>query len=175
MVKAYTTRMRALTLTIYALLVTSCGDGSAQAPLAPAEAPLAYTAGSGLIATPPMRGSLGAFKFETEHQGFDFEIKTRGNADIVTLTATGGAGAHSGWHYHPGPAIVIVKRGTLTSYVVEEGNCMKRVYPAGTALIEGTSPHIVVNEGDADIELSVVFFTPSGTQQRIDAPDPGVC
>jgi quercetin dioxygenase-like cupin family protein len=141
---------------------------------APVSGP-SFTAGSGLTSTPPARGSLGDFKYKTMHDDFHFELKSQGNADVVTVSVTGGAGSHSGWHYHPGPAIVIVRRGTLTSYTVEQGECRRTEYPAGTALVEGTAHHIVVNEGTAEIELSVVFFTPAGAAQRIDTADPGIC
>jgi quercetin dioxygenase-like cupin family protein len=134
-----------------------------------------FTAGAGLTTTPPVRGSIGDFKYKTIYDGFHFEFNTHGAADIVTVTVTGGTDSHSGWHYHPGPAIVIVRRGTLTSYTAENGECRRTEYPAGSAIVEGTTPHIVRNEGSADIELSVVFFTPAGVAQRIDTADPGIC
>lgn len=167
--------LRATALVLASLAVSACTADAPTPPAAPpGEVPL-LTVGAGLIATSQIRGNLGVFKFETEYQGFDFELKTRGNADVITLSATGGPGSHTGWHYHPGPAIVIVRRGTVTSYVADEQGCRKTVYPAGTALIEGTTPHTLINEGSADIELSVVFLTPAGAAQRIDAPDPGTC
>ena len=134
-----------------------------------------FTAAAGLTATAPVRGTLGSLEYETEHGDFSAELKTKGAADVVTVTVMGGPGSHSGWHYHPGPAIVIVRRGTVTSFVWENGTCRRTSYPAGTALIEGTAPHILRNEGSDDIELSVVFLAPQGAAQRIDAPAPGGC
>ena len=164
-----------LAFALAVLVMPACESEGPGSPAMPEITGPRFTPVQGFTPTPQIRGNLGAFKFETEHSGFDFELKTRGDADIITTSAVGGPGAHSGWHTHPAPAIVIVKSGTLTSYVVENGVCRKRVYPAGTALIEGTAPHITINEASQGIELSIIFLAPRGQPARIDAPDPGIC
>lgn len=172
-----------LRLMALALIVSGASGCDDDAPTAAAKSPTAlpgdgpaFTPGSGItIVYGPHRGSLGDINFKTVHEGFHFELKSLGAADVVTGSQTGGTGAHSGWHYHPGPAIVLVRRGTLTSYSIDKGECRRTEYPAGTALIEGTDPHLVVNEGSVDIELYTVIFTPAGGAQRIDTPDPGIC
>ena len=52
--------------------------------------------------------------------------------DAVTLTIarlTFAPGGTTGWHVHPGPALVIVTTGALTKY--SAGDCTAQTYTAG--------------------------------------------
>jgi quercetin dioxygenase-like cupin family protein len=122
-----------------------------------------------------LRGNVGAFRLQTNYDKFNTQLHAQDNADIVLVNAVGNVGGHSGWHYHPGPAFVVVKTGALTAYRADDPTCTGKVYPAGTVIIEGTVPHIIRNEGSVASELGVVFIVPAGTAQRIDAPAPGTC
>jgi quercetin dioxygenase-like cupin family protein len=45
-----------------------------------------------------------------------------------------GPNSSSGWHSHPGKALVTVQPGTFTAYHAKE--CEPRVYEAGDAFVE---------------------------------------
>ena len=63
-------------------------------------------------------------------------------------------GGSSGWHSHPGGAIVVVQQGSLTVYESVGGRCEITTYTAGQAFVErpgevdqvintGTVPYIL--------------------------------
>jgi quercetin dioxygenase-like cupin family protein len=81
-------------------------------------------------------------------------------------------GGHGGWHSHPGPSILAVESGTASIYHGHDP-AMPHVYPEGSAFVEDAhSVHIVVNEGDTDLELVVLQIVPLGAPRRIDEPAP---
>jgi hypothetical protein len=85
-------------------------------------------------------------------------------------------GGHSGWHYHPGPVLVVVKTGTITFYMGDDPSCSPQVHPAGTTFIEkGGMVGIARNEGTVDATVVATFFVPAGGPTRIDAAAPGNC
>ena len=122
-----------------------------------------------------VRGNVGSFRIQTNYEKFNTQLHAQDNADLVLVNAVGNVGGHSGWHYHPGPAFVVVKTGALTAYRADDPSCTGKVYPAGTVIIEGTVPHIIRNEGSVSSEFSVVFMVPAGVAQRVDAPAPENC
>ena len=169
-----------ITLGSAIFVLVACGD--AARPGAPGDRLTRYegsdasTASSGINNTTlPGRGNVGPVDLNTEFDDFEVEVKSRQNMDMVIVNAVAAPGGQSGWHYHPGPAFVVVKTGALTVYTADDPTCTGQVYQAGTVLIEGTSPHIVRNEGSVNAEFSVAFMVPAGTAQRRDAPAPGNC
>ena len=161
-------------------VLVACQDaGRAGAPsdqLARHQGAEVSTTASGINNTTlPGRGNLGPVGVNTEFDDFEVEVKSRQNLDMVFVNAVAFPGGQSGWHYHPGPAFLVVKTGALTVYTADDATCTGKVFPAGTVLIEGTTPHIVRNEGTVNAEFSVVFMVPAGTAQRRDAPAPGNC
>jgi quercetin dioxygenase-like cupin family protein len=127
-----------------------------------------------VLATPPFlftanpiaRGTLeGHFKIKLQ------DSSSPGDAAIVQVTQ--GVGGHSGWHAHPGPAIVIVKSGEVT--IQQAKDCSSRTYTAGQVAIEPAGHvHIARNTGTTSLELWITFLDlPVGADPRIDAPDPG--
>lgn len=113
----------------------------------------------------PTQHARGTFKGHVK-------IKLR-NSDAAIVQVTQGVGGHSGWHSHPGPAIVIVKSGELT--LVQAKHCASRTYTAGQVAVEPPGHvHIARNTGDTTLELWITFLNvPVGAPTRIDAPDPG--
>ena len=103
-------------------------------------------------------------------------------------------GASSGWHSHPGGAIVVVAKGQITTYRSVrsdqgEGNgnggnfiCIRHTYIGGESFIENPGePLIAVNRGPG---ATLIFATfpglPLGTDgkpaPRTDvSPNPGTC
>jgi quercetin dioxygenase-like cupin family protein len=87
-------------------------------------------------------------------------------------------GGSSGWHSHPGGAIIVVKQGTLSVYSPLGGSqCRVTTYNAGQAFFERPGEvDQVVNTGTIPYVLFVTFpRVPQGNSARTDAPDPGTC
>ncbi len=126
------------------------------------------TTGSGVSATPnpPVRGTA------------EDKVMTRGNEayDVVSHDVTFAAGGHSGWHTHPGQAIVVIKSGTFTVY--DAKTCTAQVYGPGEVFVDRGygDVHIARNEGAVPTEVRVTYLdVPVGGAFRIDAADPGTC
>jgi quercetin dioxygenase-like cupin family protein len=108
------------------------------------------------------------------------KVVTRGNQpyDAVTQLITIAPGGHTGWHTHPGPAVAIVKSGTLTIYEGDDKSCEGRDYTAGQVYLDRGYGHVHIgrNEGDTALEIYVTYLdVPLGGGVRIDSEDPGNC
>jgi len=97
--------------------------------------------------------------------------------DVVMAQITVDPGGSSGWHSHPGGAIIVVKQGTPTVYRAIGSQCQSTTYGAGDAFIERPGEvDDVLNAGSAPYVLYVTFpRVPPGGSARIDEPDPGTC
>jgi quercetin dioxygenase-like cupin family protein len=138
------------------------------------------TPGSGVLSNVVSRATFGPFHIksndELDSDRFQVELKSKGVSDIVTQTVTFAPGGSSGWHSHPGPAIVSVKSGTLTFYEADDPSCTPQVFPAGTGVVEpGGHIHIARNEGTENLTLNVTYIIPPNAPQRIDEQSPGNC
>ncbi|HET9477523.1 MAG TPA: cupin domain-containing protein [Dehalococcoidia bacterium] len=108
-------------------------------------------------------------------------MKTRGNApyDVVARQVTIAPGGHTGWHTHPGPAIAIVKQGTLTIYDGDDPSCSAGTISAGEVYIDPGYGHVHTgrNEGGTPLELHITFLdVPPDGSPTIDIPEaPGNC
>jgi quercetin dioxygenase-like cupin family protein len=97
--------------------------------------------------------------------------------DIAMTQITVEPGGSSGWHSHPGGAIVIVKQGAVTVYEAVGNECHIATHSAGQAFIERSGEvDQVVNEGSVPYVLVVTFpRVPQGAPARTDVANPGVC
>lgn len=97
--------------------------------------------------------------------------------DVVMAQITVDPGGSSGWHSHPGGAIIIVKEGALTVYSPVGHRCRTTTYSAGQAFIERPGEvDNVINTGTVPYVLFVTFpRVPQGASARTDEPDPGTC
>jgi quercetin dioxygenase-like cupin family protein len=105
-------------------------------------------------------------------------IPLRFGTDVAMAQITVVPGGSSGWHSHPGGAIIIVKEGALTVYSpVGHHQCRTTTYSAGQAFIERPGEvDDVLNTGTVPYVLLVTFpRVPPGGSARIDQPDPGTC
>jgi quercetin dioxygenase-like cupin family protein len=133
-------------------------------------APSWATPPSGLTNTPLARGT------DTSHG----TLRLRFGTDIAMAQITVDPGGSSGWHSHPGGAIIIVKEGALTVYSSvghHRRHCRTTTYSAGQAFIERPGEvDDVLNTGTVPYVLFVTFpRVPPGGSARIDQPDPGTC
>ena len=138
------------------------------------------TPGSGVLSNIVSRARFEAFHVESEAESssgrFEVELKSKGPSDVVTQTVTLAPGGSSGWHSHPGPAILSVKSGSLAFYEADDPSCTPHIFPAGTGVVEpGGHVHIARNEGAENLTLNVTYIIPPGALQRIDQPLPGNC
>jgi quercetin dioxygenase-like cupin family protein len=107
----------------------------------------------------------------------DGTIPLKAGTDIAMVQITVDAGGSSGWHSHPGGAIIVVKQGSLTVYESVGDQCRTKTYTSGQAFIERPGEvDQVINTGTVPYVLFVTFpRVPQGTSFRIDEPDPGTC
>ena len=106
-----------------------------------------------------------------------FKIKLQDSSspgDVVVQKFVLAPGGQSGWHFHPGPAVVTVQSGTLT---LDQDNCSSTTYSGGKVAVEPTGVvHRVRNLGATDLEFWVTFLDiPVGSPQRVEPEnvDPG--
>jgi quercetin dioxygenase-like cupin family protein len=127
------------------------------------------TPGSGIGATILARGTLdGHFKLKLR------DSSNAGDAIVQQLIVA--PGGQTGWHSHPGPAIVVVKSGSFTLY---DGDCAATTYSAGKVFVDSGYGHVHIgrNEGTTSAELWVTYLdVPVGESPRIDVdPAPANC
>jgi quercetin dioxygenase-like cupin family protein len=136
-----------------------------------------------LWATPPSAGftpthivgpsDFGSINTWAETDDWEAEIRVNGRSDVYMTHFKLAPGAHGGWHSHPGPSFIAVKSGTATVYDDCVDPTIPWDYPAGSGFVEDAyCVHIVVNEGDTDLEFVVLQIVPRGAPRRIDEPDP---
>lgn len=101
-------------------------------------------------------------------------VSSQGPVDLVTQHLTFQPGGTTGWHVHPGPALVIVTSGTVTKY---SADCTVNRYSADQAFVERgpDDVNMVRNETDNTAETVVTFITPVGAAPRDDVPAPPGC
>ena len=130
-------------------------------------APSWATPPSGLTNIPLARGT------NTSHGTIPLQFGT----DVAMAQITVDPGGSSGWHSHPGGAIVVVKQGSLTVYGSLGSQCQAVTYGAGQAFIERPGEvDDVFNTGTVPYVLYVTFpRVPQGDSARIDEPNPGTC
>ncbi|MDP9302209.1 MAG: cupin domain-containing protein [Actinomycetota bacterium] len=107
----------------------------------------------------------------------DGTIPLKAGSDVAIAQITVSPGGSSGWHSHPGGAIVVVQQGSLTMYKAVGSQCQTMTYTAGQAFIERPGEvDQVINTGTAPYVLFVTFpRVPQGESARTDEPNPGTC
>jgi quercetin dioxygenase-like cupin family protein len=116
------------------------------------------TTPKGVTPTPLTRATLG--KVEAEHNAIEVESEHT-SADFALAKVVIEPGGTTGWHHHPGVALVSVNSGAVTEY---DKNCHKSVYKAGEGFVETKGEvHVVRNQGKANAVLYVTFIAPTKT------------
>ena len=162
-------------LTAVALTVTVGAVGVATAIATP---------GTGILGAPILaRGTLEA---DHSHDGHTHkrhepvEITLQKPSDVAVQQVTLAPGGSTGWHSHPGPAVVIVKSGSLTLYDGDDRRCQGTTYsadpagPAGKVFIDEGRGHVhkwpVTPSANALTSLPSKSRRPNGsTVARVDA------
>jgi hypothetical protein len=110
-------------------------------------------------------------------------LRVKPGAEVVVVRNDIAPGASSGWHSHPGGAIVVVVSGQVTTYKVAKGDdteenggsrCVVNTYTAPVAFVE--DPGVVLDAKNITNNATVVIATfpgvPALGQQRTDRPKP---
>jgi quercetin dioxygenase-like cupin family protein len=107
----------------------------------------------------------------------DGTLPIKQGMDIVVAKITVAPGGFSGWHSHPGGAIVVVQSGEVTLYTSVGNHCNVTVYTQGESFVERPGEvNQAVNAGSTPYVLFVTFpGVPVGGSARIDQPNPGTC
>ncbi|HEV3101582.1 MAG TPA: cupin domain-containing protein [Candidatus Dormibacteraeota bacterium] len=131
--------------------------------------------GGNVFATPPSGLTNQLLARGTDKS--DGSLPLKEGTDIVVAKITVVPGGFSGWHSHPGGAIIVIQQGNLTVHRSADGRCETFTYAAGQAFIERPGEiDNVVNTGSIPYVLYVTFpRVPPGGSTRIDVPDPGTC
>ena len=155
-----TTLLVTLGVSVLALLAVAVGAALATTP-------------KGVSPTPLTRATLG--KFEAEHNGIEVE-SDRTSADFALAKVVIEPGGTTGWHHHPGVALVSVNSGSVTEY---DKRCHKSVFKPGEGFVESNGEvHVVRNKGKANAVLYVTFIVPTKTPAdglAISDPKPKGC
>lgn len=93
--------------------------------------------------------------------------------DVSVVAQVYEPGQESGWHSHPGIHAVAVLSGELTVY---DGQCHAETYAPGRPYVGGQQLHLVRNETDAPVVMSVTYLNPSApTRSTEHFPAPVGC
>ena len=132
------------------------------------------TPGSGITHNPISGPALlGEVATASESDSNETEFRTKGLSDVYVNRNKIEPGGTSGWHSHLGPSIFSVIAGTLTVYNDCDDFETGHDFHAGTAVVvDAGCVYKIENEGDADLEFSVVQIVPFGTPRVIDEPAP---
>ncbi|HET6576120.1 MAG TPA: cupin domain-containing protein [Fimbriiglobus sp.] len=99
-------------------------------------------------------------------------LKTRGEWETRVVNLRIGPGGYTGWHSHPGPAFVMVTKGTLTVLQADDLDIPVE-YHAGEGFVEQIdNVHIASNTGDVAVELTAFLLIPKGAPPSVDEADP---
>jgi quercetin dioxygenase-like cupin family protein len=128
-----------------------------------------------VLATPPI--GLTNVPLARGTNASDGTLPLQDGTDVAMAQITVDLGGSSGWHSHPGGAIVVIRQGSLTVYRSVGSQCQTSTYSAGQTFIERAGEVLdVVNTGTIPYVLFVTFpRVPQGVSPRTDEPDPGTC
>jgi quercetin dioxygenase-like cupin family protein len=100
-----------------------------------------------------------------------------GRADATIRHFVFGPNAATGWHTHPGPAIVTVVSGTFSYQDAHAGKCRTRTYTTGEGFFDSGFGHVHRGiAGPSGAHLYTLWLTPTGTEnETIPAPAASEC
>jgi quercetin dioxygenase-like cupin family protein len=90
-------------------------------------------------------------------------IAAADGADMTIQHVRLGPNTATGWHTHPGPAIVSIAQGSFTYEDVGAGDCRQRNYTAGEGFVDPGSGHVHRGiAGPTGVDFYVVYVMPPG-------------
>lgn len=99
------------------------------------------------------------------------KFQTKDPTDVSMLTLTVAPGGTTGWHSHPGLAIIAVTEGTGT---LSFADCSSKSIRTGEAFVESgyDPPTKFSNDTSTPVVLTVTFVAPQGAAIIRDEADP---
>jgi len=93
---------------------------------------------------------------------------TPDGADVFVQHVRLGPNASTGWHTHPGPALVTVVKGSLTYEDTEANTCNSVTYEAGEGFVDRGFGHVHRAIAGADgVDFYVVYLLPPGAATHV--------
>ncbi len=93
---------------------------------------------------------------------------TPGGADVFIQHVRLGANMATGWHTHPGPAIVTLVNGNLTYEDAAANRCRDATYTAGQGFVDRGFGHVHRAIAGADgVDFYVVYILPPGSPTHV--------
>ncbi|HSL10707.1 MAG TPA: cupin domain-containing protein [Actinomycetota bacterium] len=107
----------------------------------------------------------------------DFKVPQNDGEGVVIARYTIEPGGTTGWHSHPGKAVVAIHSGELTITRAVRGECRTRTYGPGEGFVEIPSVvHMARNDGDTPLVFGAALFRiPASGVTRIDQAEPAAC
>ena len=134
-------------------------------------------AGSALVALICGAAIAGENPLVLAHEGYFYvngKSTTVNGHDYITREITIAPGGSTGWHWHDGKLIGVIKQGTLTH---SSANCsVDGVYNPGDPVTEPAGPehvHLGRNLGTTPLILEIIYVNPVGKPLAEDAANPG--
>lgn len=116
------------------------------------------------------------FKVKRITGDWHVEVKAKPALDVAVQSIVFPPNSHSGWHGHPGPVFILVKKGEMTFYESHDPTCTPIRKKEGEGFLDvGDHAHIARNESGVAAENIVTYLAPPGAALRIDKPAPGNC
>ena len=114
------------------------------------------------------------FKVKRITGDWHVEVKAKPALDVAVQSIVFPPNSHSGWHGHPGPVFILVKKGEMTFYESHDPTCTPKLVSAGQGYLDRGDGHIGRNLSGLPAKDITVYFAPPGTtaaQLRIDIPE----
>lgn len=91
-----------------------------------------------------------------------------GGTDLFVQHVRLGANAATGWHTHPGPALVAIVDGSLTYEDAHANRCNRIVYEEGEGFVDRGFGHVHrAIAGSEGVDFYVVYLLPPGTPTHV--------
>ena len=159
--------MRVKAVLALAAVTTLAGAGAAianhVAQVDPAAVPTGFLAAHNSIADVPVEALVRA--------------ANPNGADVFVQHARLAANASTGWHTHPGPALVAVVKGSLTYEDAKANTCRDTTYGPGTGFVDRGFGHVHrAIAGPDGVDFYVTYILPPGSETHVipitSAPEP---
>jgi quercetin dioxygenase-like cupin family protein len=93
---------------------------------------------------------------------------TPNGTDVFIQHVRSGANEPTGWHTHPGPALVTVVKGSLTYQDAKANQCRQATYGAGSGFVDRGFGHVHrAIAGGNGVDFYVVYLLPPGTPTHV--------
>jgi quercetin dioxygenase-like cupin family protein len=108
-------------------------------------------------------------------------LPIKGDLDVVVVSNVVQPGGYSGWHSHPGGAIVVVAHGQITTYTSVGNHCNVTIYTEGQTFFEQPGQPLNAVNRSASVTTVIATFpgvpvgVPGPLAWRTDEADPGTC